>query len=258
MSEDSLTIGEKICFYRKRAGMSQLGLEIAIGAAQGSISRIENNWINPTKQTLEKIISVLDLSAFEASDLYNIDVNIELKKYVDITKKLNSKFNLDSALNLITTDLINYVNGKFSVIFLWNKKTNVLEVSSLNVPPLIRTLCGEFIGYSLDNVKFDLIDPEDLKNFYVRSFTGNKLVVTNSVYEASYPLLSRSLAVIAKNIADVKLIVAIPMNFEEETIGVLGIVLNKGEISNLDREVMYSFSDLITSAVYRMSEYGTG
>lgn len=59
--ENNLTLGEKIRKFRKRAGMSQLDLEVAIGAAAGSISRIENGEVNPTKETLSRIANSLSL-----------------------------------------------------------------------------------------------------------------------------------------------------------------------------------------------------
>jgi len=41
-------VGEKIRAYRRRAGYSQFDLEIELDAAAGSLSRIENGFVNPT------------------------------------------------------------------------------------------------------------------------------------------------------------------------------------------------------------------
>ena len=59
MNPESNTIGMEIRSFRKRAGISQMELEIAIGASGGMISRIENGTVNPTKETLLKICIML-------------------------------------------------------------------------------------------------------------------------------------------------------------------------------------------------------
>ncbi len=62
---DPTTLGEKIEFFRKRAGLTQLELEIKINASQGVISRIESNKINPTKETIHNISKALKLTNWE-------------------------------------------------------------------------------------------------------------------------------------------------------------------------------------------------
>ena len=57
-----MTTGEKVKFYRLSKGLSQLALEIDAGLSEGNISRIENNTVNPTKETLLRIAEVLKLS----------------------------------------------------------------------------------------------------------------------------------------------------------------------------------------------------
>jgi transcriptional regulator with XRE-family HTH domain len=63
------TLGSKIQFFRKRASLSQMQLEIKLGASTGSISRIESGVVNPTKETIEKIINALKLNQTEANYL---------------------------------------------------------------------------------------------------------------------------------------------------------------------------------------------
>lgn len=55
-------LGNRIKYFRKRSGMSQLELETLIGTSSGSLSRIENGEVNPTKETLDKIASALRLT----------------------------------------------------------------------------------------------------------------------------------------------------------------------------------------------------
>lgn len=70
--DEGITLGEKIKYFRKRAGLSQLDLEVAIDASAGSISRIENNVINPTKETILDISDALNLHPIETAYLFGI------------------------------------------------------------------------------------------------------------------------------------------------------------------------------------------
>ncbi|MDQ6985419.1 MAG: helix-turn-helix transcriptional regulator [Candidatus Dojkabacteria bacterium] len=56
-----MTLGEKIKNFRKRAGLSQLDLEMRIDGSPGMISRIENGKVNPTKETISSISKIAKL-----------------------------------------------------------------------------------------------------------------------------------------------------------------------------------------------------
>ncbi len=59
--KEELTLGQKLKFFRKQKGLSQSQLEIEADLAFGTISRIENRQINPTKETIIKIVQSLGL-----------------------------------------------------------------------------------------------------------------------------------------------------------------------------------------------------
>lgn len=62
---DPKTIGKRLRFFRKRAGMSQLELETSIGASAGMVSRIENGSVNPTKESVLSIAKELKMNERE-------------------------------------------------------------------------------------------------------------------------------------------------------------------------------------------------
>jgi transcriptional regulator with XRE-family HTH domain len=83
-------LGKKIKYFRVRAGLSQLDLELAIHAAQGSISRIESGKVNPTKETINHIAKILMISDQERIYLLDLEVigddereNMEVLKLVE-------------------------------------------------------------------------------------------------------------------------------------------------------------------------------
>jgi DNA-binding XRE family transcriptional regulator len=80
-------LGQKIKKYRTRAGMSQMELELAIGASAGSVSRIEGGRVNPSKETMLKFIEILDLNIYEVVDLLGIE-NYDVNGLLESAKKL--------------------------------------------------------------------------------------------------------------------------------------------------------------------------
>lgn len=77
-------IGKKIKFFRVRAGLSQLDLELAIHAAQGSISRIESGRVNPTKETIWSIATHMGLGREDTASLFGLDMPFPKKE--DVSK----------------------------------------------------------------------------------------------------------------------------------------------------------------------------
>jgi transcriptional regulator with XRE-family HTH domain len=66
-----LPLGRKIYILREDRSLSQTKLEVEAGLSFGTLSRIENGSINPTKETLVKIAKVLELKDDEFVYLIN-------------------------------------------------------------------------------------------------------------------------------------------------------------------------------------------
>lgn len=58
---------------RQKHKISQMQLELQANLCLGTISRIENEKINPTKETLIRIAKALDLNADEILMLFGVD-----------------------------------------------------------------------------------------------------------------------------------------------------------------------------------------
>ncbi len=65
--------GTKIKILRKKKSLSQIELETLCDIPFGSLSKIENNKVNPTKETLYKIAIALSLELSEILDLFMIN-----------------------------------------------------------------------------------------------------------------------------------------------------------------------------------------
>ncbi len=77
-------VGEKIKFFRERAGLNQYYFEEIIGMSHGSLSRIEKGRTNPTKETIQKISVYLKLSNTELMYLSGVFdselIDVEIKQ----------------------------------------------------------------------------------------------------------------------------------------------------------------------------------
>lgn len=69
---DELPLGRKIYVLREDRALSQTKLEVEAGLSFGTLSRIENGNINPTKETIIKIAQVLDLHDDEFNYLISL------------------------------------------------------------------------------------------------------------------------------------------------------------------------------------------
>lgn len=117
-------IGSKIREYRKKAGLSQFDLENEIDASAGSLSRIENNEVNPTKETLSKISKVLNLKSSEVADLIGIEI-LTTEELVLAIQALSSSLDLNTTLQTavdIMFELFPNYNG--GIVFLRNTESN--------------------------------------------------------------------------------------------------------------------------------------
>ena len=84
------TTGQKVKFLRNRQKVSQFHLEMMIGAAAGSISRIEADKVNPSKETLLAISKALELSKAETAYLFGIiDLEFHTNKDPEYSFVLN-------------------------------------------------------------------------------------------------------------------------------------------------------------------------
>ena len=62
-------LAQKLRHYRKTKRMSQFDLEVKTGIQLGTVSRIENCIVNPTKETIIRLAYGLELSIHEVIDL---------------------------------------------------------------------------------------------------------------------------------------------------------------------------------------------
>ncbi len=253
--ENKLTLGEKIKSLRKRAGISQFQLELEISLAQGSLSRIESGEVNPTKETLLKIIEELELNTYDAASLFDIDVQTELEKISKISSKIHEFIDLQEILDLITTQLVSLINLQHASVFVWDKNTRSLNLMSVNLPAVVRALCEKIMRIPLTSLKFYIDKEEDQHNCHVKSFIENTFVEIEDFRDITYPIIkNKSIDNILKNWLNFKYALIIPLSFNDNAIGVLGLLRAK-KLTEGDYLVIKAFAEQAAMAIYNAQRY---
>jgi transcriptional regulator with XRE-family HTH domain len=113
MKSKQLVTGRRIRFFRERAGMSQMDLELAIGASAGAISRIEGGSTNPTKETVYEIAKKLHLH-------YR-----EIDYIIGLTSEPATEYEIQSAIN----EVKHYFKNSNSIAYLLDERWRFIYFS---------------------------------------------------------------------------------------------------------------------------------
>ncbi len=166
-------LGTKIKHFRKRNRLSQFDLEINIGASPGSLSRIENGEINPTKETLFKLAKELSLSTYEKEYLFGVTdqpaTEEEVKAVLESLKELFSR-----------RGVLAYVGDERGR--LWGVSESFRKLLKIT-PEQVKEMSGDHLFRIVFDPKmglFDRLDPEYSEEL-IRS-----LISRNLIWEMGY------------------------------------------------------------------------
>lgn len=159
---DSKVLGDRIRTFRKRAGISQMDLEIQMEASPGSLSRIESGEVNPTKETLSRIGNILHLTDSEKRYLYG-----------DLFYKASDE-EVQDAVKAVSE----YFNNKGTLAYLLDERFRFLEISKS---------FQKFLGFSDTQVK------NALRKSFVYVILAEEFNVKGVVDKAAYEEIIRNL-----------------------------------------------------------------
>lgn len=110
---DELTLGRKLYAFREDRKISQTRVEVETGLSFGTISRIENNVINPTKETLTRISTFLRLDSSEFN--YLVGFNAVYPSKTDINYVVGQL-----GASLSEADFPGYIMDSTFRVWCWN------------------------------------------------------------------------------------------------------------------------------------------
>ena len=174
-SEKSL--GRKVRCFRKKAGMSQMDLEVELRASAGMISRIESGKVNPNKETLINIAYALKLTTSEIAALFGIDLS-RLNDLEPTLLEIFSTLELNEVLNKVANDLILKMGYIAAALFLVRGdevKVGIITASHIS------TKVFQIVTVPMESLSMSLT--RDTENLIVRAINENKSFLTDYSYK---------------------------------------------------------------------------
>jgi transcriptional regulator with XRE-family HTH domain len=226
-----MKIGEKLKNYRQRAGYSQMDLEIAIDAAFGSMSRIENNKVNPTKETLISIAKTIGMSTNEIADLFGINLSDE-SSVLDLISSLH-EFSIQSDLeNYIVNDFTLKLGYLGSLLIIDEGDTlRCKALTANNISSVTFDLLKKYTRISLTDLK--LSKTRHSSNIVVQSVATQNPRVCYSTAELGAPVMPDFIGnMIQKHTGD-KIYGIYPITHKKKSIGAIAFA----------KKVMVDFGD---------------
>jgi len=244
-----MTPGEKTRRFRKRAGLSQLSLELAIEASPGSLSRIESGKVNPTKETIIDIAKALELETKEIASLFGIEVYDNNHLFEETTRIL-STHNLQEVLDRAVNNLIFKMGYLASCIFL--AKGDHVGFSALTNSNLAAKALA-CLDRPLSSLSFSLT--KDTSNLAVRAIKENKVFLTHYTREYTVPAVTVETADRIQEVTGDKSNIIYPLFTDEEPFG--AIVYVKKVVSDFkdERETLGIISKQVAVAIQNAKKF---
>ena len=250
MDNSKTTLGQKIRKYRLRSGKSQLELELETGLSTGTMSRIESDSINPTKETLGKISLNLGLNSFETASLFDIPLMSDFTDLLDVYLSLSDSVSLNEVLQKSVDEVVFKLN--FYSAFITLIKGDRLYAQTATNNDSTKISMG-IIGKVFNTIYVSMHDTE---NFMVKSIVENKAIFANSTTPYVKNAVSELTAKIIDNVHKVKSCVALPISHKGIMLGAIMFGKQSEEGFGAEVELLEKYSEVLGRIIYKYSKNG--
>jgi len=213
----TLELGQKIKHYRQRSKYSQFELEYKIEASPGSISRIENGQINPTKETLSKIANAFELKPSEIADLLGVKI-FSPEELVSAINKISKCFDLETTLQTavdIIFDLYPDYNGGVLLLVDQNNPDLIWSQTVSNMPNIEKV--HKLLPRKLN--QFSLSRSKNLSNFIVQCVNQRIILQSFDLVDFGREIIPDIIVTTVGKILNFQSGIVLPMIYEDEVIG---------------------------------------
>lgn len=250
MSQLQLELGEKIRNFRKRAGLSQLDLEVLTNVSPGTISRIENGQVNPTKETLVKIAQALELGRVAVGELFGIEISDSLEPILTVNYQVFKSLELDQVLQASVDQIVKELN-LFSCFITLVEGDRLYAYTATNHWPA--KLTKKILKRDIKGLSVSL--KSDDYNLMARAVIENKPIHSNELHRFLYPAINKNLALLLERIIPVKSCIAFPIVFEEKVIGAIMFGKSTEEDYSKEMRSIIEFCKHIGLAINNAKQY---
>jgi transcriptional regulator with XRE-family HTH domain len=246
-SDTSNSVGELIRSYRQEKGLSQIDLEAGIGAAFGSLTKIESGKTNPSKETIHKIIDFLDLTPAYALKLFDINMSF-FGQIIDNVHKLADVEEIGDVMSIALNDVreqLGLAGGAFYLL-----EEGELRLKALSSTTSI-SLVRKIVKDPFRSLKFNL--EQHPENLLVQAVLKNEIVLTDSLYEMVRPQMGKWLADRAQKITFTAEIIGIPVLKNSKVAGLMTYGSTSKTHFRFELDLLKAFVAEIGQALERLS-----
>lgn len=249
IASQNTTLGERIKNFRQRAGISQFNLEIEIGAAPGSLSRIEAGKVNPSKETLLRIINALNLKSFEAMTLFDLELD-ELPKVIHLAQKINSTLDIDHLVQIVVDEIV-FDLGLFGGMMY------LIEGEHLYAKTLTNTWYSKLVDQLLPKPLHDLSIKinESSENLVVKSILNQQIYFTKELKDLSKDVIPDWISDFVQKVNGTKCLICIPLIANGMSIGAVSFSKEKETNFDIEYKILKSLADYVATAVINAKRY---
>lgn len=250
--KESYDLGHKIRHYRMRSGMSQFELEVKIGAASGSLSRIEHGMVNPTKETLSKIINTLKLKPSEIAELLGLSLYTTEELILAINSfsaSLNLEVMLQAAVDVMFDLFPNYNGG---VIFLINQDQNKLYSKTVSNMPFIDLIFKMLPG------KFSELEVplQGNQNLIAKTTNNGEIYESKDILDFSRGYIPNVIANAICKLTKFKYGITMPLLYQNKLIGSVAYTKRVSEaFTNEEKHLLTLLNNQIAIAIKNAEEF---
>ena len=207
-------LGNKIRAFRERAGLSQMQLELEIEMSPGSLSRIENNQVNPTKETILNIAKALNLTDSQISYLFGLNLDYP-EKILSIVNNLSSLYDIEKIVQTAVNEISEKLNYFAIAVFLFDKKKDLrAEYYSQNA------LTIKAIRMATNNFKSLFVNTNICpENYMLRSALEKKVLTSSDSVDFGIGFLPAPLLRTMHKVSGIKIGIAVPLFAGKKSLG---------------------------------------
>jgi transcriptional regulator with XRE-family HTH domain len=250
MTEQSL--GQKIKKYRNRVKLTQLELELAINSAHGSISRIENDSVKPTKETLSKIAKALKLKSNEVADLLGLKI-LTPEELILAINEISSSLDLNNTLQTavdIMFDLYPNYNGGL-ILLLDNKKGDRLITTNISNMPNVEVI-QRIMPRKLNEYEVMLTND----NHIIKTFKEGLLLQSTNLYDFGKNVVPKIITDLITKALNFSVGLSIPLYTVSNKLGVILFTKRNSDIfDEYEVQILKLLADQIALAVYNAKRF---
>lgn len=234
--------------FRIRAGLSQFDLECKINAAFGSISRIENGKVDPSKETINRIVHELKLSTHEAGLLYALDIN-QYRSLISSINRIHAQSNLLDTVQVAANEMFNIVNLQGSAIFILEGEELVLKVLSQD---WYTKKVLDIVSVHISNIRYRL--DSDIDNGILQAARIKKLVMLDTLFECITPMLGKKTCDFIQRLIKFKGVGIVPILGENnELVGVMPFSYGAEDAIEEKLPIIMGFGDAVAVAISKFT-----